>query len=106
LDTGKPSLLWTALIRQGVDPGAPGLQWLPDGTNKIVDLVDCTGSGDVAMTPAELVAGESTPTLKGLTGRTLKLNAKWTNPSGKYKIGVKRGFELFPATLVSRLTQV
>ena len=34
----------------------------------------------------------------------LKLNKSWTNPSGEWKLGVKRGFELFPGKLKKRLT--
>lgn len=35
--------------------------------------------------------------------RTLKLNPKWANPSGEWRIGLKRGFELFPKSLVTRV---
>ena len=40
---------------------------------------------------------------QGLSGRTLKLG-KWTNRDGlQYRVGIKRGYELFPKPLVDRL---
>jgi tripeptidyl-peptidase II len=41
--------------------------------------------------------------LTGLTGRTLKLNPAWVNPSGKWHLGIKRAFELYPNMLKPRV---
>jgi len=88
-----------AIFDTGVDPGAPGLQVTSDGKPKIIDLVDCSGSGDVdTSTVREAVNG----VLEGLSGRKLKLG-KWDNPSGKYHVGVKPAFQLFPRGLTPRI---
>ena len=57
-------------------------------------------SGDVD-TSAEREAKDGT--LTGLTGRTLKLGGDWQNPGGKWRVGIKAAYELFPGSLVSRL---
>ena len=89
-----------AIFDTGVDPGARGLQETSDGRPKIVDVVDGSGSGDVD-TSAEREAKDGT--LTGLTGRTLKLGGDWQNPGGKWRVGIKAAYELFPGSLVSRL---
>ncbi len=91
-----------AIFDTGVDPAAPGLQVTSDGRPKIIDIVDATGSGDVSMAAEREIAGD---TLEGLTGRTLTLNPAWKIASGKVRLGIKRGYELFPEELVTRLKQ-
>ena len=72
------------VLDTGVDPGAIGLQKLPDGSRKIIHMVDCTGSGDVAMskdTMAVFKKGEGWVIEKGLFGNPVVLNPALTlNP--------------------------
>ncbi|KAI8365920.1 subtilase family-domain-containing protein [Radiomyces spectabilis] len=91
-----------------VDPGAAGMQVTSDGKPKVIDLVDCTGGGDVITTtvvrPSEdTVNGEKVQVIQGLSGRKLIIKPDWKNPSGEYRIGLKRAYELFPSGLTSRL---
>ena len=89
-----------AIFDTGVDPGAPGLQITSHGQPKIVDVVDGSGSGDVDMSETFEATDNS---LIGLTGRTLKLGSDWDNKNGKWRLGIKAAYELFPSALVSRL---
>ena len=41
--------------------------------------------------------------LIGLTGRKLKIGSDWENKNGKWRLGIKAAYELFPSALVSRL---
>jgi tripeptidyl-peptidase-2 len=92
-----------AILDTGVDPGAAGLSVCPDGSPKIVDILDCTGSGDVDT--SKIVQASDTFTITGLTGRTLSLNPAWSNQSGEWRIGVKRAFELYPRGLAGRVKE-
>ncbi len=91
-----------AIFDTGVDPGAIGLQTTPSGEPKFIDFIDATGSGDVDL---QDTVKPKENTLPGLTGRTLKLDPNWNNPSGEYRRGHKRAYELFPSELVRRLKQ-
>lgn len=90
-----------AIFDTGVDPAAPGLAVTTTGERKVVDVIDATGSGDVDTTTKVKPTAEGT--LPGLSGRTLTLPAGLTNPSGEYRLGLKRADELFPGAALGRL---
>jgi tripeptidyl-peptidase II len=89
-----------AILDTGVDPGAIGMQRTPDGRPKVLDLVDATGAGDIDTSSRATTI--SPACVKGLSGRALHLGA-WDNPSGEYKLGLAKGYTLFPKSLVKRL---
>ncbi len=92
---GKNTLI--AILDTGVDPAAPGLQLTSDGKPKIVDCIDCTGSGDVYL-------GEWIPVtkdIKTLSGKLLTLPPK----IDKIKLGLKSAVELYPKELWDRLKE-
>ncbi|MEM9281781.1 MAG: S8 family serine peptidase [Verrucomicrobiota bacterium] len=93
-----------AVLDTGVDPAAAGLQTTSTGERKIVDLIDGTGAGDVDT--SRVVERAKDGTLEGLTGRTLKLPKKLKNPSGKFHIGIKRGYDLFHPGVRNRVRQL
>jgi len=89
-----------AIFDTGVDPGSAGLQVTSDGKPKILDVVDCTGSGDVDTSDVkELKDGI---TITGLTGRTLTLG-KWATGLKEVHLGIKMAYELFPNGLTKRV---
>ena len=98
-----------AIFDTGVDPGAGGLGVTSDGLPKIVDCVDATGSGDVdTSTVLEGSNAGGAAELRGLTGRTLLVPSAescpaFTNPSGRWHVGMLSAFHLFPGGLVARL---
>nr|CAG8507230.1 5767_t:CDS:10 [Entrophospora candida] len=97
-----------AILDTGVDPGAAGLQVTTEGKPKIIDLIDCTGAGDViTKTIVKSIiqdgGSEVLYTIQGLSGRTLIIDPDWNNPSDEFHIGMKRAIEMFPKPLVSRL---
>ena len=64
----------------------------------MIDIIDCSGSGDVAMgafaaAVTTTTGGIAVSTLLGLSGKSLKLNTSWKNPTGQYRLGIK----VFPA---------
>ena len=88
-----------AIFDTGVDPGAAGLQVTSDGRPKIVDVVDCTGSGDVDISEVREIEQGAT-SITGLSGRTLKIG-QWS--CSRLHLGMKRAYELFPKALVKRI---
>lgn len=89
-----------AVLDTGVDLDAVGLQTCPDGSPKIIDTIDATGSGDVAMT---VVREAVDNVIEGIAGRKLRLSPDWKNPTGKWRVGSKPAFDLYPDGLVDRL---
>ncbi|KAI9279744.1 hypothetical protein BY458DRAFT_501519 [Sporodiniella umbellata] len=93
-----------AILDTGVDPGAAGMQITTDGKPKVIDIVDCTGGGDVDTSKIVRTSVEDgLDVIQGLSGRKLILSNKWTNPSGEYRVGLKRAYELFPSELKNRV---
>jgi tripeptidyl-peptidase-2 len=122
------------ILDTGIDPGAHGIRYMSDGvTPKLIDIVDCSGSGDVDMSTlveATWVDGGEGEGSKGgfwkAQGlkRTLKLSSDWnmlpfpeskeneatsekheekTEKTVQIRIGLGRAYDLFPASLVARV---
>lgn len=53
----------------GVDPAAAGLQVTSDGKPKILDIIDCTGSGDIDT--SKVVKADSNGFIAGASGGTI-----------------------------------
>ncbi|KAJ3337523.1 tripeptidyl-peptidase II Tpp2 [Gonapodya sp. JEL0774] len=93
-----------AILDTGVDPAAPGLKFTSHGQPKVLDVVDCTGSGDVVMGPPVTPTAGGPPTLfSAATGRTLLLDPAWVIDGAKFRLGCKSSSELFPKSLVERM---
>ncbi|KAF3432977.1 hypothetical protein FNV43_RR24079 [Rhamnella rubrinervis] len=90
-----------AIFDSGVDPAAAGLQVTSDGKPKILDVIDCTGSGDVDT--SKVVKADENGCICGASGTSLVLNSSWKNPSGEWHVGYKLVYELFTDDLASRL---
>ncbi|KAG2453913.1 hypothetical protein HYH02_002116 [Chlamydomonas schloesseri] len=87
----------------GVDPGAAGLQVTTDGKPKIIDIIDCTGSGDVDTSRVEKADADGC--IAGASGRKLQLNSGWKNPTGEWRVGCKHVYGLVSRGLVGRLKE-
>ncbi|CAL9130657.1 unnamed protein product [Musa acuminata var. zebrina] len=90
-----------AIFDSGVDPAAAGLQVTSDGKPKIIDILDCTGSGDVDT--SKVVKADADGSIVGASGTRLVVNPSWKNPSQEWHVGYKLLYELFTSTLTSRL---
>jgi tripeptidyl-peptidase-2 len=94
-----------AILDTGVDPAAPGLSKCPDGKDKILDVVDCTGSGDVVLSEEVSPSSDLPGILLGLSGNKLKIGAHWQNPSGKFRLGLIKLYDFFATCLVKRIAE-
>ncbi|KAL1831481.1 hypothetical protein ACET3Z_001132 [Daucus carota] len=90
-----------AIFDSGVDPAAAGLQVTSDGKPKILDVLDCTGSGDIDT--STVVKADANCCIRGGSGASLVVNSSWKNPTGEWHVGYKLVYELFTDTLTSRL---
>ncbi|XP_009617650.1 tripeptidyl-peptidase 2 [Nicotiana tomentosiformis] len=90
-----------AIFDSGVDPAAAGLRVTSDGKPKVIDVIDCTGSGDVDT--SKVVKADSDGCIRGASGASLVINSSWKNPSGEWHVGCKLVYELFTDTLTSRV---
>ncbi|XP_030500340.2 tripeptidyl-peptidase 2 [Cannabis sativa] len=91
-----------AIFDSGVDPAADGLQVTSDGKRKIIDVIDCTGSGDID-TSKVVKTAEDERIIRGASGASLVVNFMWSNPTGEWHVGYKYAYELFTDKLTSRL---
>jgi tripeptidyl-peptidase-2 len=91
-----------AIFDTGVDPGAEGLQTTSDGRPKILDIIDASGSGDIAMTETRTAAEGK---IEGLTGRLLQLPEALiaSHPDREFRVGQASAYQLFPEELVERM---
>ena len=79
------------------------LQTTTLGERKIVDLLDTSGSGDVDTSTVRITHGDEDRQIQGLSGRTLLLPDHWDNPSGRWHVGIKAAFDLFPTAVKTRM---
>eukprot|EP00968_Pinguiococcus_pyrenoidosus_P016953 scaffold1651_cov317-Pinguiococcus_pyrenoidosus.AAC.18 len=97
------------ILDTGVDPGAAGLQVTTDGKPKILDIIDCTGSGDVDMSKRAAPEKDEDGNffVTALSGRKLLLNPEWVAAGGgetaELRLGVKHAYDILPRGLKRRL---
>lgn len=94
-----------AVLDSGVDPAAAGL------TSRVVDVIDCSGSGDCVVEDAQQLSGTEDERFKhddqsiyvrSPTGRILQVSKAWQNPSGQWRTGYKRAYDFWPSDLIDR----
>ncbi|XP_021931036.1 tripeptidyl-peptidase 2 [Zootermopsis nevadensis] len=121
-----------AIFDSGVDPGAPGLQVTSEGKPKVIERFDCSGAGDVdtstvvqakdgeiqglsgrrlkvslsllyAIDPVRNISEISAPSPKILLNNTICKTNVWMGRTGDFHVGIKNGFDLYPAKLKERI---
>eukprot|EP00927_Polykrikos_kofoidii_P018855 TRINITY_DN18781_c0_g2_i1.p1 TRINITY_DN18781_c0_g2~~TRINITY_DN18781_c0_g2_i1.p1 ORF type:complete len:1319 (+),score=219.18 TRINITY_DN18781_c0_g2_i1:95-4051(+) len=91
------------IMDTGVDPGAAGLQVTTDGKPKVIDVVDCTGHGDVC---TRIIRKAENGAIKSACGkRNLVLHPGWeaSNPSGEWRVGQRPLYGLYTEVLRQRV---
>lgn len=90
------------ILDTGVDPAARGL----NGKGKVVDIIDCTGTGDVPITavkPSSTSASDVVELVSPTTGRKILVDPSWLSSSDKtWYLGFKPAYDLWPSDLTSR----
>lgn len=70
-----------------------------------------TGSGDIPLQTVEPLKSDTEAKkdtedgairLPGISGRTLLVSSKWSNPTSQWKVGFKRAYDLWPRELLKR----
>ena len=89
-----------AVLDTGCDLAAAGLLKTSDGKPKFVDVLDCTGGGDVD-TSAKAKRHDD-GTITGLSGRKLRLGS-WADGVDEIRIGAVRLFALLPRSVLARV---
>ena len=84
------------------DPGAAGLATTPSGAPKILDIRDCTGAGDFVLGGALSLDEDGTLPSSASPTKRLAINPAWPNPTGVWRVGHKRSYDLFAAPLARR----
>ncbi len=88
-----------AILDTGVDPGHPRLSTTTTGERKIIDLLDATDDGVVALdTPIERIGDRAV----GKSGRLLDLGTH-VRPGKKAALGLIDAHSVLPSDLVDRL---
>ncbi|CAO1623730.1 unnamed protein product [Sympodiomycopsis kandeliae] len=95
------------ILDTGVDPAARGL----DGKGKVVDIIDCTGTGDIPITPLKPTetTSDAVELISPVTGRKIIVDPAWTSQAQSadqdqpvWFHGFKPAFEVWPEDLTSR----
>ena len=91
-----------AVLDTGCDVAAAGLQTTTDGKPKYIDIIDCTGSGDIEMKKHAKMSEDGS--IEGASGRKLFLG-DWASDAADadFRIGAVRLYSLLPGSARARV---
>ena len=79
-----------AVLDTGIDPGVPGLKTTNIKSPKIIDLIDCTGAGDIDISAErKIISDGNIHQIKCSSGITRSLPKEWDNRITHVYIGCK-----------------